>query len=81
LKISHSPESRVTDGAEVSLTHEPHSTRQKYFYFYLWYPFLLVTEETSSPSAAGRIRIIDKIDIYSLKELYMKRKLILMSIS
>jgi hypothetical protein len=52
-RLPHFPESRLIDGGEVvSLTCRPAFTVQEDS----WHSFLLETEPTPGPSAAGRIR-------------------------
>jgi hypothetical protein len=59
LTLTRALGNRFTDGGKhVSSTHQPHFTPQKHYFclFYLLNSFLLQTEWTPGPSAAGRIR-------------------------
>jgi hypothetical protein len=52
LKIPHCLDNRLTDGGEVSITHRPLFTPQKYFLVLI----SVRAEPTQGHSAAGRIR-------------------------
>jgi hypothetical protein len=57
LRISYCVENLLTDGGEcVSLTRRQRFTPINIF----WYSFLLEAEQTPGPSAAGKIRKIEK---------------------
>jgi hypothetical protein len=52
---------RLTDcGEVVNLTRRPRLTPQENYLINSWYSFLLEAESTPGPSAAGRIRSMEK---------------------
>jgi hypothetical protein len=54
----------IDDIEVVSVTHHPRSALQKHRYC-LWYSFLLKNKYTLRPSAGGRIKQIDNIQMTS----------------
>jgi hypothetical protein len=65
LRIQHCLGNWLTDGGkDVSLKHRPRISPQEHFFsLSFWYSFLLEAEWTPGPSAAGRIRYIEKIHL------------------
>jgi hypothetical protein len=59
-RLPHFLDSRLTDGDEVSLTRRLPFTSQEDS----WYSFLLEAESTPGHSAAGRIRSIEKSNLF-----------------
>jgi hypothetical protein len=57
LRIPHCLDNRLIDGGKVvSLTHQPHFTPQKYYYFNVSGTHFCSVLFCSGPSATGKIR-------------------------
>jgi hypothetical protein len=63
LRIPHCLDSRLSDGDKFQLRERPRSIPHENFYFCLWKLFLLGAEKAPGPSAAGRTRQADKIQL------------------